>query len=597
MTSPAGELASPAPIELPGTSVRAQARWIARAGIVGLALATAVALRLVTVLADVPNRHALTGEAARRAMLDVDAADALLGGDLPGLAGLLLGSETGSSLLLLLAAPVHALAGADHALGVELALSLAFTALLFLVLGLAARCVAPSAGEAMVVLAISTGILMANRDLLGHAVSAMPEMPSAVFTLATAAAWLASRASRTYRPWGVAVLGNALFQLSFQDGLMLAVAVLLVETGEAGWVRPARAVLSAPFRGARNPAGLALLALALTVLLGGWWVVRSGGLSATVLGQEVSLRRAWDPLALGAPLLFLFVEHAFWQERVWLAAEIPRRARFLWKWLLTPMVAWLLVPFTSRLQTLAASAAFDGQRVGPGAMREWLLHLPRAAWEGWMPSDVRWVVPALLCGSIVAAWRSAPTRRVVVALGALVLFQISVLTVFDRGALTPRLIVHLAPLVAIAAAAWVPAVPRVPRVLLGAGAAALLLWAALPLWRGPALVETLSRGFESTENGDACRDVARALPISRGALVNETGPDRLQTCALWVKLLARERGAQVLVGEPWTRPVRHEVLVLEDGTVPTGPRTGLEPWGAEASSGPVRGQRYRADPP
>ena len=595
MTSPAGELATAAPIELPGAGVRVQARWMARAGIVGLALATAVALRVVAVLPEVPNRHALTGEAAGQAMLDVDAADALLGGDLPGLAGLVLGSESGSRLLLLLTAPAHAVAGKDQALGVELGVSLAFAALLLLVLGLAARCVGLSTGEAMVVLAISTAILMANRDLLGHALS--PEVPSAVFTLATAAAWVASRTSRTYRPWAVAVLGNALFQVNLRDGLLLALAVLLVEAGEAGWVRPARAVLSAPFRGARNPTGLALLTLALTVLLGGWWVVGSGGQSATVFGQEVSLRRAADPLTLGAPLLFLFVEHAFWQERVWLAAEIPRRARFLWKWLLTPMIAWLLVPFTGRLQTLAASVAFDRRGAGPDTLGGWLLHLPRAAWEGWMPAGARWVVLALLCGSILAAWRSTSTRRVVVALGALVLFQIAVLTVFDPGNLQARLIVHLAPLVALAAAAWVPAVPRVPRVLLGTGAAALLLWAALPLWRGPALVETLSRGFETTENGDACRDVAHALPISRGVLVNETGPARLQTCALWVKLFARERGAQVLVGEPWTRPGRHEVLVLEDGTFPTGPRAGLVPWGAEARVGPVRGQRYRTDAP
>ena len=63
-----------------------------------------------------------------------------------------------------------------------------------------------------------------------------------------------------------------------------------------------------------------------------------------------------------------------------------------------------------------------------------------------------------------------------------------------------------------------------PESVLGVGAALLLLWAFLPLWRAPELVATLSRGFESTANGDACREV-RALPISRGVLVNETGAD------------------------------------------------------------------------
>ncbi len=597
MTSPIGELATPAPTLLSRNRVGAQARWMARTGIVGLGVATAVALRLVAVLPEVPNRHALASDAARRAMLEVEAADALLGGEVLELPALVAGPETGSSLLLLVAAPAHALAGQAHALGVELGISVAFTALLFLVLGLAARCIAPAVGEAMVVLAVSTPILMGNRDLFAHAVSGTVEVPSAVFTLAMAAAWLASRASRTFRPWAVALLGNALFHVKFEHGLMLGLAVLMVEAGAAGVVRPPRAVLTALFRGARSPVGLALLALALTVLLGGWWSVSSGGLSATVFGQEVSLRGAWGPITFGALLLFLFVELAFWQERVWLAAEVPRRARFLWNWLLTPMIAWILVPFTWRLQTLAAGVASGSDRVGRGSLREWLLYFPRAAWEGWLPSDARWVVLALLCGSILAAWRSVATRRVLFPLGALVLFQLTFLTVLHHGNLQPRLIANLAPLVALAAAAWVPAVPRVPRALLGAGAAVLLLWAVLPLWRGPELVATLSRGFESTANGDACREVARALPVSRGVLVNETGPERLQTCALWVKLFARERGDQVLIREPWTRPGRHEVLVLEDGTLPAGPRIGLVPLGVEVRSGPVRGQRYRADAP
>ena len=590
MTSPGAELA--APIQLPGTTVRAQARWMARAGIVGLAVATVVALRLAAVLPDVPNRHALTGETARRAMLDVDAAEVLLGGDLLELVGHLVGSDTGT-LLLLVAAPAHAAAGPAHALGVELGISLVFTALLFLVLGLAARCVGASTGEALVVLAISTPLLMGSRDLLGHAVSGMPEVPSAVFTLATVAAWLASRASRTYRPWAVALLGNALFHVTFQDGLMLALAVLLVEAGQAGWVRPPRALLSALFRGARSPVGLSMLVSALTVLLGGCWVVSTGGLNATVFGREVSLRHVREPVWLGALLLFLFVEFAFWHERVWLAAEVPRRARFLWKWLLTPMVVWILVPFSGRLQTFGGSLAWAGS----GSASDWLLSLPRAAWEGWVPAETRWIVLALLCGSILAAFRSATTRLVLGSLGGLVLLEIAFLTLLQRGNPQPRLIVHLAPLVALSAAAWVPAVPHVVRTPLGAAAAALLLWMVLPTWRGPELVATLSRGFESTANGDACREVARALPITRGVLVNETAPARFETCELWVKFLARERGAQVLTREPWTRASRREVLVLEDGTTPVGPRDGLVALGASAQHGLVRGQRYRAEAP
>jgi len=55
--------------------------------------------------------------------------------------------------------------------------------------------------------------------------------------------------------------------------------------------------------------------------------------------------------------------------------------------------------------------------------------------------------------------------------------------------------------VALCVAAWVPAVPRTPRVVIGADAAAVLLWTVLPLWRSPELVATLSRGFQSTANG------------------------------------------------------------------------------------------------
>ena len=488
MTSPAVEISTS--LQLPGTSVRAKARWMARAGIVGLAVATVLAVRVSAVLDDVPNRHALTDDASRTARSD--AAGALVRGDVLELVGLLFGSETGF-LLPAISAPAIALAGSAHALDVEVAISLVFTALLFVVLGLATRCVGRSAGEALIVLAIATPILMGNRDLFGQAASGTLDMPSAVFTLAAAVAWLASRHSRTYRPWALAFFGNALFHVRFEDGLMLGLAVFLVEAAQAGWTRPPRAVVSALFRGVRNPVGVALLAVGLTVLLGGWWLASSGGVGLTVFGRELGLRDFGGPVAVGVAVLFVFVEYSFWRERVWLSAEIPRRARFLWNWLLTPMIAWILVPFTGRLQALGLTVAFDADRS--------LLSLPRAVWEGWIPSDAHWIVVALLCGSILAAFRSATTRLVLLSLGALVLFEIAFLTLFHQGDLQPRLIVPLAPLMALCAAAWVPAVPRTPRVVIGAGAAAVLLWTVLPLWRSPELVATLSRGFQSTANG------------------------------------------------------------------------------------------------
>ena len=132
---------------------------------------------------------------------------------------------------------------------------------------------------------------------------------------------------------------------------------------------------------------------------------------------------------------------------------------------------------------LAAPDARSGVRQcrgRAGLAAEWLLYFPRAAWEGWLPSDARWVVLALLGGSILAAWRSVATRRVLFALAALILFQVTFLTIFHHGNLQPRLIVNLAPLVALAAAAWVPAATRVTRVVLGVGAALLLLWLSCP---------------------------------------------------------------------------------------------------------------------
>src|SRR5262249_46880902 len=350
-------------------------------------------------------------------------------------------------------------------------------------LGLAARCVAPSSGQAIGVLAMATLTLLGNRDLFERAVNATLEVPLAVFTLAMAAAWLASRSSRTFRPWGVVVFGIGLFLVRFEYGLMLGLAVLLVEASDAGLVRPPRAVLYALLRGARSPPRLAFLALTATVLLAGWWVERGGGLSAPIFGQEVSLHGLRGLLAFGALLLLVFVELAFWQERVWMAAEIPRRARFLWNWLLAPMIALTLVPFTARFQVLAAEMSFQGDQLRPGAVLDRFLGLSRAALAAWFSTDGRWFVVAMLGASLVASWRSVAARRVLVPLGALIVFQVTVLAILEHGNVQGRLILNLAPLVALAAVAWVPAVPRVPRALLSISLSTLLLWAVLPLWR------------------------------------------------------------------------------------------------------------------
>jgi hypothetical protein len=562
-----------------------------------LAVAVGIAVRLASVLPEVPNRHAFTYDAARRAMVDVDAADALRTGKPGDFLFYVGGPEAWPTLRLIVAAPAHAAAGPVKALAVEHSVSLVLTALLFLVLGLAALCVGPRPGQALPVFAIAAPVLMGNRDLFEHAVNGMLEVPSALFTLAATAAWLVSRDAKGARPWAVALLGNLLFHVKFQHGLMFAIAVLLTEAIEGGAARALRAVLSALVRGVRDRLGMGVLAVAIALILLALWVVATGGVEGTVLGQALSLRRARGPIAFGALALFAFVELAFWRDRARLGEELPARLSHFWSWLVTPMVAWLLVPFTWRLQTLGASVTFDSQQTKPGAFLEQLLYFPRIAWEGWFPPSARGLVIVLLCATALAAWRSAATRRVLLPFGAVIGVELAVLTLFNHRNYQPRLTVNLAPLLALVAAAWVPALPRWPRAVLASSAAALLLWAVLPLWRSPTLVATLSRGFESTENGDACRSVARALPISRGVLVNQTSPSRLQTCAMWVKFLARERGAEVVVRAPWTRPGPHEVLMLADDAEPFERREGLVPEGPEVQFGSVRGQRYRSAMP
>lgn len=77
----------------------------------GLAVAVGIALRLASVLPEVPNWHAFTYDAARRAMVDVDAADALRQGRPADFLFYVGGPEGWPTLRLVVAAPAHALSG------------------------------------------------------------------------------------------------------------------------------------------------------------------------------------------------------------------------------------------------------------------------------------------------------------------------------------------------------------------------------------------------------------------------------------------------------------------------------------------------------
>ena len=79
--------------------------------LLGAATGVLVTVRLQAVLPEVPNRHAFTYDASRRAMVDVDAADALRRGDLGQVLWDVAGPEQWPTLRLLVAAPAHVLAG------------------------------------------------------------------------------------------------------------------------------------------------------------------------------------------------------------------------------------------------------------------------------------------------------------------------------------------------------------------------------------------------------------------------------------------------------------------------------------------------------
>ena len=79
---------------MPGAAPSGRWRaWVVM-GAVGWLLAGAVALRLATVLPDVPNRHALPDDAAHRAIDNLEAAEALGRGQLGSYALRLVGRQT-----------------------------------------------------------------------------------------------------------------------------------------------------------------------------------------------------------------------------------------------------------------------------------------------------------------------------------------------------------------------------------------------------------------------------------------------------------------------------------------------------------------------
>jgi hypothetical protein len=565
----------------------------------GAGLALAAALRLVAALQQVPNRHAFVWDAARRAVLDVQAADALRRLDPFSFAWWVAGPETWPTLRLTFAAALHALAGPARALAVEHGLSIAVTAGLALALALAVRSVAPRRADALVALALAAGALAGNRLLLVHAANGMLEPLAALCTLGATAAWVVARERDDARPWAVALLGNLLFHVKFQYGLLFAAAVLALEVCDGG----ARAALDragaagrALLAGLRTRSGAALAAAAVALVAVAAAVKLTGGLEGRVAGVRLVLREVHGPAALAALAAFACVQGALWRARGRLGA-IPERLRWLWAWLVAPMVAWLLVPFTWRLRTLAQTAgSFDSGQAPMGLVQR-LAFYPRSALELWASSPSWIVTGALLAASVVAAARSPEVRRRLAPILAVVVVEWLGLTLLTRHNYQPRFAVNLAPLVALAAVAWVPALAWRPvRLALAAAAATVLAFQAAPAWRTGSLAATMANGFDPVEAGDTCRAVARAVPASRAVLVNLTPLSHRQGCAMWVEFVARERRAEVDVYAYGPRPGWDEAIVLAGGCDHLPALAGFVPSGPPAEAGPVCGRRYVREP-
>ena len=560
----------------------------------GAVLGALAVARLASALPQVANRHALGWDSARRALLDLGAADALRRADLIGFVWRLVEPETWPTLRLALAAPLHALAGPARAFGVEQGLSIACFGAVAVGLALLARAVAPRG--ALAVLAVSAAALAGNGALVTHAANGMLEPLAAALTATATAAWIGARERRRARPWTLALLGNLLFHVKHQYGLFFALAVTSVETLGDGALRPRAAALAAALRdGVRGARGVALAAA--TVLLGATAAAVSvtGGFDVALAVRPITIRDAHGPLAFAALAALVLVERALWRGRARLATAFPERPRFLWAWLATPMAAWLVVPFTWRLRTLLGSAGFRTDDA-PGGLGARLLYYPRGFYEGWIAPGVAPLAVALLAATVVAAWRAPALRRRLAPLAAVVGVELLALALASRHNFQQRLALNLAPLVAVAAGAWVAALRPLPLRATLAGAAALALAvAAAPRWRTGALADAMARGFDPVERGETCRRAAVALAGGRAALVNGAPISHVQGCTLWQAVVARERGGSVeVVYHPGPR--FDDAIVLSECSRPAPALDGFAPSGAAFSEDPVCGQRYRRVP-
>lgn len=175
------------------------------------------------------------------------------------------------------------------------------SAALALVLAAASATGAPSSARALAVFGLALAMLMGVRPLLVQAADGGLDMPAAVLTRAAAAAWLRSRDRVDLRPWLLALCANLLFHLRWQQGLMFAIAVLVVEADRGA----VRAALGAASRTMRSRSSLLLVIAAGAFAVAGWVAVTGGG-QADVAGVPVSVREIYAPLGIAALAVFGF---------------------------------------------------------------------------------------------------------------------------------------------------------------------------------------------------------------------------------------------------------------------------------------------------
>ena len=288
-------------------------------------------------------------------------------------------------------------------------------------------------------------------------------------------------------------------------------------------------------------------------------------------------------------------ELALWRGRFELA-QLPQRVRFLWVWLLSPMVLWLLIPFTWRLRTLGRISAYD-MRPPPEGLLARLRFYPQAAWESWFPTSTRWLLALLLVATLVAAWRSREVRQRLLPHRPPFAHWSSWRCCSSAGATTRSAFFSTSFLSSHSARR--PGCRRSTLARFGCAlactATVLLALPVAPCWSRPALATTLSEGFVDAETGDACRALAEALPITSGVLLNETSLRRRQACAMWVTFAARERGADVDVRAVRPRAQWREALLLTERCDALEAPQSLLAEGPLVQAGPLCGQRFRAE--